>query len=99
MSIFQPQILLLAGQIATRIVQQADGENATRTIISRPRVHWSAVGIAMPTSRRTGGATVPGKTVGKTGRRSEHRACAETAMVSIRATMIGASGLHVKTSS
>src|SRR5258707_15311989 len=33
MSTFQARILLLAGQIATRIVHQAYGENATPTII------------------------------------------------------------------
>jgi len=61
MSTFQPRIPLPAGQTARRIVQQADGKNATRTIISRPRVQRSAVWTAIPISRELAARTRGGR--------------------------------------
>src|SRR5262249_42254533 len=53
---------------------------------------------SLPINRRTGGASAWGKTVGRTGRRSALGARTETAMETIRATIIAVSGLHATTS-
>src|SRR5262249_21703845 len=99
MSTFQPRIPLPAGQTARRIVQQADGKNATRTIIFST-TRSAERGVNRDTDQPgTGGANAWGKTVGRTGRRSAHGARAEIAMETILATMIAASGLHVTTTS